>query len=197
MICKKCGKTIQDGSTFCAHCGCDLRDTAPSNQFNNTEEQIPLLLLARQIVKHKVAVIISFIVVALGIGGYIAFKKHAEKKKAESELVAMIKHYAGILGSYKSTSSYNPIKLYLGSDNKARITINVGKYNERSYLGYWREKAEDYPIEIDFSDSFEIYIGNKERSYCRTLYLYNNRLWESLSAIRSYDYSASELLEKE
>lgn len=197
MICKKCGKTIQDGSTFCAHCGCDLRDTAPSNQFNNTEEQIPLLLLARQIVKHKVAVIISVIVVALGIGGYIAFKKHAEKKKAESELVAMIKHYAGILGSYKSTSSYNPIKLYLGSDNKARITINVGKYNERSYLGYWREKAEDYPIEIDFSDSFEIYIGNKERSYCRTLYLYNNRLWESLSAIRSYDYSASELLEKE
>ncbi len=197
MICKKCGKTIQDGSTFCAHCGCDLRDIAPSNQFNNTEEQIPLLLLARQIVKHKVAVIISFIVVALGIGGYIAFKKHAEKKKAESELVAMIKHYAGILGSYKSTSSYNPIKLYLGSDNKARITINVGKYNERSYLGYWREKAEDYPIEIDFSDSFEIYIGNKERSYCRTLYLYNNRLWESLSAIRSYDYSASELLEKE
>lgn len=197
MICKKCGKTIQDGSTFCAHCGCDLRDAAPSNQFNNTEEQIPLLLLARHIVKHKVAVIISVIVVALGIGGYIAFKKHAEKKKAESELVAMIKHYAGILGSYKSTSSYNPIKLYLGSDNKARITINVGKYNERSYLGYWREKAEDYPIEIDFSDSFEIYIGNKERSYCRTLYLYNNRLWESLSAIRSYDYSASELLEKE
>ena len=197
MICKKCGKTIQDGSTFCAHCGCDLRDTAPSNQFNNTEEQIPLLLLARQIVKHKVAVIISVIVVALGIGGYIAFKKNTEKKKAESELVAMIKHYAGILGSYKSTSSYNPIKLYLGSDNKARITINVGKYNERSYLGYWREKAEDYPIEIDFSDSFEIYIGNKERSYCRTLYLYNNRLWESLSAIRSYDYSASELLEKE
>lgn len=197
MICKKCGKTIQDGSTFCAHCGCDLRDAAPSNQFNNTEEQIPLLLLARHIVKHKVAVIISVIVVALGIGGYIAFKKHAEKKKAESELVAMIKHYAGILGSYKSTSSYNPIKLYLGSDNKARITINAGKYNERSYLGYWREKAEDYPIEIDFSDSFEIYIGNKERSYCRTLYLYNNRLWESLSAIRSYDYSASELLEKE
>ena len=197
MICKKCGKTIQDGSTFCAHCGCDLRDAAPSNQFNNTEEQIPLLLLARHIVKHKVAVIISVIVVALGIGGYIAFKKHAEKKKAESELVAMIKHYAGILGSYKSTSSYNPIKLYLGSDNKARITINVGKYNERSYLGYWREKAEDYPIEIDFSDSFDIYIGNKERSYCRTLYLYNNRLWESLSAIRSYDYSASELLEKE
>lgn len=197
MICKKCGKTIQDGSTFCAHCGCDLRGTAPSNHPNNTEEQIPLLLLARQIVKHKVAAIVSVIVVALGIGGYVAFKNYAEKKKVESELVAMLEHYAGILGTYKSTSSYYPIKLYLGSDNKARITINVGKYNERSYLGYWREKAEDYPIEIDFSDSFEIYIGNKERSYCSTLYLFNNRLWESMSAIRSYDYSASELLEKE
>lgn len=197
MICKKCGKTIQDGSTFCAHCGCDLRDTAPSNQSGNTEEQIPLLLLARQIAKHKVAAIVSVIVVTLGIGGYIAIKKHAEKKKAESELFAMIEHYTDIMGSYKSTSSYNPIKLYLGSDNKARTTINVGKYNERTYLGYWREKAEDYPIEIDFSDSFEIYIGNKERSYCSTLYLYDNRLWESMSAIRSYDYRASELLEKE
>ena len=197
MICKKCGKTIQDGSTFCANCGCDLRDCAPSNQSNNSEEQIPLLLLVRYIVKHKVIAIVSVVVIALSIGGYIIFKKHAEKKKAESELVAMIEHYAGILGSYKSTSSYNPIRLYLGSDNKARITINVGKYNERSYLGYWREKAEDYPIEIDFSDSFEIYIGNKEHSYCRTLYLYNNRLWESMSAIRSYDYNASELLEKE
>jgi hypothetical protein len=197
MICKKCGKTILDGSTFCAHCGFDLRDSVPSNQSCNTEDQIPLLLLARQIVKHKVATIISVIVVALTIGGYIAFKKHVEKKKVESEIVAMIEHYAGILGFYKISSSYNPIKLYLGGDNKARITINVGKYNERSYLGYWREKAEDYPIEIDFSESFEIYIGNKERSYCRTLYLYDNRLWESLSAIRSLDYGASELLEKE
>ena len=197
MICKNCGKTIQEGSSFCAHCGCDLRDSSPSNHSNNTEEQIPLLILARQIVKHKIAVIVSAIVVAIGIGGYIAIKKKAEKKKAESELVAMIEHYAGILGTYKSTSSYNPIKLYLGGDNKARITINVGKYNERSYLGYWREKAEGYPIEIDFSDSFEIYIGNKERSYCSTLYLYNNRLWDSMSAIRSYDYGASELRKKE
>lgn len=47
------------------------------------------------------------------------------------------------------------------------------------------------------NDSFKIYIGNKECSYCSTLYLYDNRLWESVSAIRSYDYGASELLEKE
>ena len=147
--------------------------------------------------KHKNAVIETAIVEKKDKDGYIAIKKKKKKKKAESELVAMIEHYAGILGTYKSTSSYNPIKLYLGGDNKARITINVGKYNERSYLGYWREKAEGYPIEIDFSDSFEIYIGNKERSYCSTLYLYNNRLWESMSAIRSYDYGASELLKKE
>ncbi len=197
MICKKCGKTVQDGSSFCAHCGCDLRENKSSNHSFHNEEQIPLLLLARQIVKHKVLVIISVIIVVIGLGGYIAIKKHVEKKKTESELVAMIEHYAGLLGTYKSTSSYNPIKLYLGGDNKAKITINEGKYNERSYLGYWREKKEDYPIEIDFSDSFKIYIGNKERSYCSTLYLYNNRLWESMSAIRSYDYGASELLEKE
>lgn len=197
MNCKNCGKTIPEGSTFCSHCGCDLREINPSSHSNNTEEQIPLIFLARQIVKHKVSVIISAIVVAMCIGGYIAIKKHAEKKKAESELVAMIKHYAGIIGTYKSTYSYNPLELYLGSDNRAKITINAGKYNEHSYLGYWREKVKGYPIEIDFSDSFKILIGNKERSYCSTLYLYDNRLWESMSAIRSNDYGACEILEKE
>ena len=93
MICKNCGKTIQEGSSFCAHCGCDLRDSSPSNHSNNTEEQIPLLILARQIVKHKIAVIVSAIVVAIGIGGYIAIKKKAEKKRLYSSFYQKKKGY--------------------------------------------------------------------------------------------------------
>lgn len=193
MICKNCGKPIQEGSAFCANCGSDLRGNKPSSHSNNIEEQIPLLLLAKHIVKHKVAVIISAFVITIGIGGYVAIKKHQEKKQIEAALIQEISHIMSIVGTYKNYDK----KLVLSSDNTATLTINLGSYKERTYKGYWREKVENYPIEIDFSDSFEIYIGNKEHSYCSTLYLYDNRLWESMSAIRSYDYRASELLEKE
>lgn len=197
MICKKCGEIIPDESTFCFHCGCDLRKAISSNHTSSSEEQIPLMMLICQITKHKILVIVLLLVVAIGVGGYVAYTKHQEKKRAETELINEISHMVEIIGIYKSVSGYEEIELELSADNTAKLTINVGSYNEKVRRGYWKEKIEGYPIEIDFSDSFEITIGSKSRSYCRSLYFFNNRIWESMSAIRSYDYSASISMSKQ
>lgn len=196
MICKRCGKTINDKSAFCSNCGCDLRDSFPSNGSHLSEEQFPLQILFRQISKHKILVIVALLLVGLSIGSYIVIKKKNEQKKAEVELLLALDHYLDIVGTYTSKSSYNCIELVLTADGRAGIKVNVGRYNEKTYLGYWREKENGLPIEINFSDSFEIYIGNKRHPYCRELYLYDGRLWESMSAIRSHDYGASERMVK-
>ncbi len=196
MICKKCGKEIPDESVYCAHCGYDLRGKDPSNHNTLSEEQIPLILLVKQIVKHKVAVIVSIIAIIICVCGYYAYKKHQEKVAAEAILKGMIEHYVKILGTYENTSCQDPIQLTLHSDNTALFIINYDEYNERRYKGYWKEKGDNYPIEINLSRSFEGYIGNKKRYSCSTLYLYDDRLWESMDAIRSSDYGASVYLEK-
>lgn len=104
-------------------------------------------------------------------------------------------HMLDIAGTYKNRSE--TIELYLSADGTALITVN-NYYRTTSQRGYWREKAKDYPIEIEFSKSFEITIGYNTDKYCRTLYLYDDRLWTSMSAIRSYDTSESEyMLKKE
>lgn len=192
MICKKCGKTIPDDSTFCSHCGCDLRKSTTSLNQQHEEEQIPLLLLAKQIVKHKIAIIISIVVVALCFVGYHFYDNHQKKKAAETELKQELDHFMSIVGSYEGQDK----ELILSIDNTARLTVNKDSYNERTYKGYWKEKIEGNPIEIVFSSSFEGYIGGKHRYAISTLYLYNGRLWESMSAIRSDDYGASEPVDK-
>lgn len=194
MICRKCGKEIPDGSAFCAHCGCDLRKVPFSIRSSSSEDQVPLVLLINQIVKHKIAVIISVVIAALALGGYIAIKKHQEKEKAEAALMQELNHIMGIVGTYKNID----FTLVLSADNTASITYNKGSRSERTCKGYWREKFEGSMIEIEFSKPLEdVYIGNVNRYYCRTLYLVGTTLWESMSSIKSQDYSACEQLRKE
>lgn len=191
MFCPKCGKEIPDNSFFCSQCGFDLRNTSSLNFTSSSEEQIPLLIIWKQMLKHKIAFIVSFVIIVIATIGYISIKKYKEKKKNETEYVVSLRHLMSIVGTYQNSD----IKLILDTDNRALITINLNSSRERSYRGYWQEKVENL-IEINFSDSFEIYIGNKRHSYCSTLYLLNNRIWESRDAIYSRDYYASELLEK-
>jgi len=153
-----------------------------------------MVLLINQIVKHKITAILSVIAIALAIGGYVAIKKHQEKKQAEAALMQELDHVMGIVGTYKNSD----ITLVLSIDNTAQITYKKGGWSERTSKGYWREKFDGGLIEIEFSKSLEdIYIGNEKRYYCSTLYLVGNTLWESMSAIKSQDYRACEHLSKE
>lgn len=193
MICKKCGKEIPDESTFCAHCGCDLRNNLSSNRFRSSEEQVPFVLLINKIVKHKIAAIVSLVIVALAIGGYIGVKKYQEKKQFEAALKKELDHIIDLVGTYKNSD----ITLVLSADNTALITYKKNGWSERKSRGYWREKYDGL-IEIDFSQSLEdIYIGREKRYYCSTLYLVGTTLWESMNAIKSQDYGACEYLKKE
>ena len=193
MICKQCGKEIPDESAFCSHCGCGLKKSSFINHNNSSNEQIPLLILAQQIAKHKIAVIISVVVVILAIGGFVAIKKHQEKKAAMKLLESYYTHILDVTGTYICDN----VELRLFADQTAIIKIKQGGSRGGSYKGYWREKFDGGLIEINFSNSFETYVGNKKHSYCSTLYLQGNRLWESMSAIQSNDYSASDLMQKE
>ncbi len=194
MICRKCGKEIPNESVFCAHCGFDLRKTTSSNQSHNSENQVPLVILINKIAKHKIATIISVLIVALATGGYIAYKKHQEDELAKAAIMKEIDHIMGIVGTYKNSD----ITLVLSADNTAQITYKRGGWTKETGKGYWREKFDGGLIEIEFSKSLEdIYIGNEKRYYCRTLYLVGTTLWESLSALRSHDYGSCEQLSKE
>ena len=194
MICRKCGKEIPNESVFCANCGFDLRKTTSSNQNLNSENQVPLVILINKIAKHKIATIISVLIVALATGGYIAYKKHQEEELAKAAIMKEIDHIMGIVGTYKNSD----ITLVLSADNTAQITYKRGGWTKETGKGYWREKFDGGLIEIEFSKSLEdIYIGNEKRYYCRTLYLVGTTLWESLSALRSHDYGSCEQLSKE
>lgn len=194
MICRKCNKEIPDGSVFCSNCGYDLREPTSTNHSNKSEEQIPLVFLINQIVKHKIVSILSVVAIALAIGGYVAFKEHQVKKQAEAALMQELDHIMEIVGTYKN----DDITLVLSADNTAQITYKKSGWNEITSKGYWKEKFDGGLIEIEFSKSLEdIYIGNEKRYYCSALYLVGTRLWESMSAIKSQDYGASEYLTKE
>lgn len=165
MICRKCGKEIPDESLYCSHCGCDLRNKALSSCNYSSDEQIPLMFLIKQVVKHKIAVIITIVIVILGFGGYIAMRKFQEKKQAETAFMQEFDRIMGIVGTYKNSD----ITLVLSIDNTATITYNKGSLNERYRKGYWREKFEGGMIEIEFSKSLEdIYVGHEKHYYCRT-----------------------------
>ncbi|MBR4553044.1 MAG: zinc ribbon domain-containing protein [Bacteroidaceae bacterium] len=195
MICRKCGKEIPDESTFCAHCGFDLREHTPSNQNHTSEEQVPLMFLINKMVKHKVVAIVTIVALVIASGGYILLQNHLEKKKAEEALEVEIERLVDLIGTYKNDN----ITLKLSVDNTALITYKKdgSSWNEVSCRGYWSEKYEGL-IEIDFSQSLkDIYIGREKRYYCSTLYLVGNTLWESMSSIKSQDYAACEYLTKE
>ena len=171
-----------------------MREPNSPNHSNKSEEQIPLVFLINQIVKHKTVSILSVVAIALAIGGYVAIKEHRVKKQAEAALMQELDHIMEIVGTYKN----DDITLVLSADNTAQITYKKSGWNERTSKGYWKEKFDGGLVEIEFSKSLEdIYIGNEKRYYCSTLYLVGTRLWESMSAIKSQDYGASEYLTKE
>lgn len=159
---------------------------------SNDNEQLPILVLWDAIIKHKAIAITIVVVIIAAIGGYYGYKHYEEKKEAEALIEHSLKHLADITGTYSNSR----IKLELNADNTAILTTNVGSYNEARHLGHWEEKTEDYPITIEFSDSFEASMCGKYDEYFSILYFFANTLWPSLDAIQSRDYSSGEYLSK-
>ena len=151
MFCRKCGKEVPDDIAFCDHCGFDLSKSTSPNHIHTAEEQVPLLLLINQIMKHKVIVIASLVVVALVIGGYSIYKNHQEKEKAKAALLEEISHVMEIVGTYAN----DDITLVLSADNTATISYKEDGWREKTGKGYWREKYEGSMIEIEFSKHSE------------------------------------------
>ena len=192
MICKNCGKEIQEGSISCPYCGCDLKSTISSNHQPSSEEQVPLVLMIKYFMRHKILFIIGLVVVASSIGGYVAYNKHQQQKELEEAIAANIKHILDIAGVYEN----NDKTIILHADHTVEIDYNKGTWT-KSGKGYWREKFDGDLIEITLSTPLEdVYIGNKKRYYCSSLYLVGTTLWEDLSAIRAKDYSSAENLTK-
>lgn len=196
MICKYCGKEIPDGSTFCSHCGNNLSKPSSLKGNRSANDQIPLVMIFNQIIKHKIAVAVFGVLAILCISGYYFYKKHQEKVLVEKAVQEIIERYKNILGTYETVGAFESKTIDLYSDNTVYMVVDRGKYDERRYRGYWTEDGEGYPIEINLSDSYDGNIGSKRRYSCSTLYIHDGRLWESMSAIRSHDYGASETLQK-
>lgn len=164
-----------------------------SEEKKNKQEEYPILILWDTILRHKKIVIsfVTFIIIALG--GVLWYRYYSVKKEAQKELQETLEHVAAITGTYKG--SY--IILKLNPDNTASLTTGAGSYDEAVHLGHWEEKADGYPIQIDFSDSFEASMCGKSDGYFSTLYFFSNALWPNLDAIQSMDYSKAETLTKQ
>jgi len=191
--CSKCGCELDENSKFCPNCGFERGKAIPKQDklaHVSSTDEIPLQIIIHKIVEHKVLSIISLVLLILLVGGYYGYKKYSKEKESQELIEGEVKHLLEISGTYKAN---NGIKLELNSDGTANITTNNGGY----YVGYWREKDPDYPIEISFSDSFEIRIGNENHYYCRSLYFFQNTLWYDLDAIRSRDFEKCTYLTKE
>ena len=117
--------------------------------------------------------------IASCVGVYF-YSDYQKKKEAERELISIFESYAKLIGDYHSSDSYT--SLSLNANNTVLLSINGS-----SYRGYWRDKGDGRPVELEFSETVKIRFGYEEE-YHSTLYFYNNALWSSLSAIRSYDY---------
>lgn len=159
---------------------------------SDQEERLPILVLWDYIKSHKKLVIIIVVVVIAAICGYYGYKHYQEKKEAERLLEHTISHLADITGTYSNST----VKLELHADNTAILTTNVGSYNEARHLGHWEEKTEDYPISIDFSDSFRASMCGEYDEYFSHVYFWGNSLWPSIDAIQSRDYNKAEYLTK-
>lgn len=190
--CAKCGYELDGNAKFCPNCGFEQgKDLSQQDKNHVTStDEIPLQIIFHKIVEHKVLSIVIIVILILLTGGYYGYKKYSKEKEVKELIEGEVKHLLEISGTYKSN---NGIKLELSSDGTANITTNKGEY----YVGYWREKKADCPIEISFSESFEIRIGTEDYDYCSSLYFFQNTLWYDLDAIRSRDFTKCTYLTKE
>ena len=182
MECRKCHSEIPDNSRFCPNCGTDL--TKKVKKSVQPQDTTIFELITKFIGKHKKGTVsvIATIIIAVVAFSYISTR--IEKEKSKAEFMQKIQHLDNIVGTY--SGGYDGYyKLELGYDNKANLTVD-----NFPHLGYWEEKVEGAPLTIEFSESFKINLGSGEE-YHSILYFYQDRLWESLSAIKSYDTSKS------
>ena len=204
MYCQKCGKQIPDNSRYCPVCGADLgKDFTPNRDHSvktsfETHSKIPLFIIGDYIKRHNKAFLVGMILILLMIIGIIVSKKYVEKQQAEKIFEAQMNHLAEIVGTYKSSkNSVNKMILVLNTDRTAILTT-ISFFNDSiNHLGHWEEKEEGYPIEIDFSDSFELRLGVEAESYCSSIYFFNDALWPNLDAIQSQDYYNCEAMVKQ
>lgn len=187
--CPKCGTEISLTSRFCPNCGQNLEVYNNSHTFTINDSNTPLQLILHKISCHKRISIGCLVLIAAIIGSVYLYRDYKYKQEIKNQLEKSIRHLEEISGVYTSSSG---LKLNLNIDGTASIKEQYGS----THLGYWNEKAEGIPIEIEFSESFEISIGNESDAYCSSLYFYDGILWRDMDAIRSRDYSKCIFLTK-
>lgn len=200
MYCSKCGKYIEDDSSFCSNCGAPILKDASASNFKKGDKSI-LLYIKNKLGKRRLIALVSAIVsVFILFFCILQCRQQIEKKRLreqmEYELAESIKHKQSIVGHYENNETYSGrIRLDLFSDNTALLIIGEKPYYDyHEYRGYWEEAYN--LIEIRFSQSFEMYINRSHDKYCSVIYMYDSRLWLSTAAIRSKDYDKSEYMKK-
>lgn len=180
MRCPKCGAEFTSQTNFCPNCGHNLVKTA--SRIENKKEVLPLEILLASIWKYKywtlgvlVAIIVSFV-------GYHFYQENLEKEKDAKELVDYAMSVVKISGTYISTDGETTLDL----DIYNKVSL---RHNGRYYKGYWKEQRNG-SIELNFSESvkyYGLYSSYSDYEYHSTLYLYDNKIWPSMSALMSYD----------
>ena len=80
--------------------------------------------------------------------------------------MSIFESYAKLIGFYY-TRDYNTT-LSLNANNTVLLSSNGS-----SYRGYWRDKGDGRPVELEFSETVKIRFGYEEE-YHSSLYFYNN-----------------------
>ena len=178
MECRKCHSEIPDNSRFCPNCGTELKKKV--KKVVKSQDTTPFEIMTKYICAHTKGTISIIAIIIIAIVAFSYISTRIEKEKSKAEFMKKIQHIDNIVGTY--SGGYDGYcNLELRYDNKAKLSID-----NSPHLGYWEEKVEGAPIEIEFSESFKINLASEEE-YHGTLYFYQGRLWGSLNAIKSYD----------
>lgn len=147
MICKNCGKPIDDNSKFCEHCGVTLDETANHTEQEHTEQKAEVTTATtNQAVKKKknilvfviLIVVIVVIVVACG-AGIILFDKY-NQKKADDAIQEVQDSYFEFL---PEMTVGNLLYAYYGEDYWA--------YNVDDVVEFWGTNQKDKSgLALDF-----------------------------------------------
>ena len=149
----------------------------------------PLQLLLAVLTRNKKKTIGIIVMIILVVSGGFFLKNFIQEKREQAMFEKSFEHFLNIVGEYKCSD----FTLLLNADGTVCLTKEE---DHTRHLGYWKERSEDAPIEISFSDSFKMTIGSDWDSYIYSLYFYKNTLWKNLDAFRSNDRSRSVTLKK-